>query len=140
VVCCVDLYSFSRNDAVLRCSRVPGGALHSSWVEEIAHIAQTLMSRLSLRLPRVGMGCRLAAFGIADLGSTAAAGERLSVVIIDPDNGKVILSQLPDTPRSPASTIKTVTTFASLDILAHLHLAHTRLDSRTLTAACSTAT
>jgi len=41
----------------------------------------------------------------------------LSVVILDPDSGRVVLSQLPDTPRSPASTIKTVTTFAALDML-----------------------
>jgi D-alanyl-D-alanine carboxypeptidase/D-alanyl-D-alanine-endopeptidase (penicillin-binding protein 4) len=41
----------------------------------------------------------------------------LSFVIVDSDSGRVVTSQNPDTPRSPASTIKTVTTFAALDIL-----------------------
>ena len=50
----------------------------------------------------------------------------LSVVIIDPDNGRVVLSQLPDAPRSPASTIKTVTTFAALDMLGPTFTWHTR--------------
>jgi D-alanyl-D-alanine carboxypeptidase/D-alanyl-D-alanine-endopeptidase (penicillin-binding protein 4) len=41
----------------------------------------------------------------------------VSFVIVDPDSGRVIMSQNPATPRSPASTIKTVTTFAALDML-----------------------
>jgi serine-type D-Ala-D-Ala carboxypeptidase/endopeptidase (penicillin-binding protein 4) len=50
------------------------------------------------------------------------ASERLppaavSFVILDPDSGRLVMSQNPDTPRSPASTIKTVTTFAALDML-----------------------
>jgi serine-type D-Ala-D-Ala carboxypeptidase/endopeptidase (penicillin-binding protein 4) len=49
----------------------------------------------------------------------------LSVVILDPSTGKVILSELPDTPRSPASTIKTVTTFAALDMLGPAFTWHT---------------
>ena len=49
----------------------------------------------------------------------------LSVVILDPTTGKVILSELPDTPRSPASTIKTVTTFAALDMLGPTFTWHT---------------
>jgi D-alanyl-D-alanine carboxypeptidase/D-alanyl-D-alanine-endopeptidase (penicillin-binding protein 4) len=48
----------------------------------------------------------------ADLPASA-----LSVVILDPETGRVLVSVLPDTPRSPASTIKTVTTFAALDML-----------------------
>jgi D-alanyl-D-alanine carboxypeptidase/D-alanyl-D-alanine-endopeptidase (penicillin-binding protein 4) len=50
----------------------------------------------------------------------------LSVVVLDPATGKVILSELPDTPRSPASTIKTVTTFAALDMLGPTFTWHTR--------------
>jgi serine-type D-Ala-D-Ala carboxypeptidase/endopeptidase (penicillin-binding protein 4) len=50
----------------------------------------------------------------------------LSVVILDPATGKVVLSELPDTPRSPASTIKTVTTFAALDMLGPTFTWHTR--------------
>jgi D-alanyl-D-alanine carboxypeptidase/D-alanyl-D-alanine-endopeptidase (penicillin-binding protein 4) len=41
----------------------------------------------------------------------------VSFAIIDADSGRLVLSQNPDTPRSPASTIKVVTTFAALDLL-----------------------
>ena len=41
----------------------------------------------------------------------------VSFAIVDPDSGRVLVSLNGDTPRSPASTIKTVTTFASLDVL-----------------------
>jgi D-alanyl-D-alanine carboxypeptidase/D-alanyl-D-alanine-endopeptidase (penicillin-binding protein 4) len=41
----------------------------------------------------------------------------LSFVILDPETGRVVAAHNPDTPRSPASTIKTVTTFAALDML-----------------------
>ncbi len=41
----------------------------------------------------------------------------VSFVVVDADSGRVIMSQNPATPRSPASTIKTVTTFAALDML-----------------------
>jgi len=50
----------------------------------------------------------------------------VSFVIVDPDSGKSIAGQNIDTPRSPASTIKTVTTFASLDILGPSYVWHTR--------------
>src|SRR5580698_2981452 len=43
--------------------------------------------------------------------------DSLSFVILDPDTGGVVMSHNPDTPRSPASTIKTVTTYAALDML-----------------------
>ncbi len=41
----------------------------------------------------------------------------VSFVVLDAESGRVILSHDPDTPRSPASTIKTLTTFAALDML-----------------------
>jgi serine-type D-Ala-D-Ala carboxypeptidase/endopeptidase (penicillin-binding protein 4) len=41
----------------------------------------------------------------------------VSFVVLDADSGRVIMSQNPTAPRSPASTIKTVTTFAALDLL-----------------------
>jgi D-alanyl-D-alanine carboxypeptidase/D-alanyl-D-alanine-endopeptidase (penicillin-binding protein 4) len=41
----------------------------------------------------------------------------VSFVVVDPDSGRMLLSHNPDTQRSPASTIKTVTTFAALDML-----------------------
>ena len=50
----------------------------------------------------------------------------LSFVIIDMDTGRVVMSHNPDTPRSPASTIKTVTTFAALDMLGPAFVWRTR--------------
>jgi serine-type D-Ala-D-Ala carboxypeptidase/endopeptidase (penicillin-binding protein 4) len=50
----------------------------------------------------------------------------LSFVIIDPDTGRTVLSHNPDTPRSPASTIKTVTTYAALDMLGPAYVWQTR--------------
>jgi D-alanyl-D-alanine carboxypeptidase/D-alanyl-D-alanine-endopeptidase (penicillin-binding protein 4) len=50
----------------------------------------------------------------------------VSFVILDPDSGRPALSQNPDTPRSPASTIKTLTTFAALDSLGPSFAWHTR--------------
>jgi D-alanyl-D-alanine carboxypeptidase/D-alanyl-D-alanine-endopeptidase (penicillin-binding protein 4) len=54
----------------------------------------------------------------------------VSFVIIDPDSGRLVLSQNPDTPRSPASTIKVVTTFAALDLLGPAYTWHTRASTR----------
>jgi serine-type D-Ala-D-Ala carboxypeptidase/endopeptidase (penicillin-binding protein 4) len=54
----------------------------------------------------------------------------LSVVILDPDTGRVLVSELPDTPRAPASTIKTVTTFAALDMLGPTFTWHTHASIR----------
>jgi D-alanyl-D-alanine carboxypeptidase/D-alanyl-D-alanine-endopeptidase (penicillin-binding protein 4) len=61
----------------------------------------------------------------------AIAGQRLpsssvSFVVLDPDTGRVLLSHNPDTPRSPASTLKTVTTYAALEMLGPAFLWHTR--------------
>jgi serine-type D-Ala-D-Ala carboxypeptidase/endopeptidase (penicillin-binding protein 4) len=54
----------------------------------------------------------------------------ISVVIIDPDSGRVLMSHEPDAPRSPASTIKTVTTFAALDMLGPAFTWQTRAWTR----------
>lgn len=54
----------------------------------------------------------------------------VSFVIIDPDSGRPVFSQNPDTPRSPASTIKVVTTFAALDLLGPAYTWHTRASIR----------
>jgi serine-type D-Ala-D-Ala carboxypeptidase/endopeptidase (penicillin-binding protein 4) len=54
----------------------------------------------------------------------------VSFVIIDPDSGRPVLSQNPDIPRSPASTIKVVTTFAALDLLGPAYTWHTRASIR----------
>jgi D-alanyl-D-alanine carboxypeptidase/D-alanyl-D-alanine-endopeptidase (penicillin-binding protein 4) len=50
----------------------------------------------------------------------------VSFVIIDPDSGRLVVSQNADTPRSPASTVKLVTTFAALDLLGPSFTWHTR--------------
>jgi D-alanyl-D-alanine carboxypeptidase/D-alanyl-D-alanine-endopeptidase (penicillin-binding protein 4) len=50
----------------------------------------------------------------------------LSFVIVDAETGRVVMSHNPDTPRSPASTIKTVTTFAALDMLGPAFIWQTR--------------
>jgi serine-type D-Ala-D-Ala carboxypeptidase/endopeptidase (penicillin-binding protein 4) len=54
----------------------------------------------------------------------------VSFVIVDPDTGRVVMSHNPDTPRSPASTIKTVTTFAALDMLGPTYVWQTRASTR----------
>jgi len=60
------------------------------------------------------------------LAAQALPADALSVVILDPDTGRVLVSELPDTPRAPASTIKTVTTFAALDMLGPTFTWHTQ--------------
>jgi serine-type D-Ala-D-Ala carboxypeptidase/endopeptidase (penicillin-binding protein 4) len=50
----------------------------------------------------------------------------LSFVIIEADSGRVVASHNADTPRSPASTIKTLTTFAALDSLGPAYVWQTR--------------
>jgi D-alanyl-D-alanine carboxypeptidase/D-alanyl-D-alanine-endopeptidase (penicillin-binding protein 4) len=54
----------------------------------------------------------------------------VSYVIADPESGRIALAQNPDTPRSPASTVKTVTTFAALDLLGPAYTWHTRASIR----------
>jgi len=54
----------------------------------------------------------------------------VSLAIVDPDSGRLIFSQNPDTPRSPASTIKVITTFAALDLLGPSYTWHTRASIR----------
>jgi D-alanyl-D-alanine carboxypeptidase/D-alanyl-D-alanine-endopeptidase (penicillin-binding protein 4) len=50
----------------------------------------------------------------------------VSFAVVDPESGRLISGQNVDTPRSPASTIKVVTTFASLDLLGPAYVWHTR--------------
>src|SRR5271169_2581032 len=86
----------------------------------------------------------LALFGCASTGAWAAPGSRLpppvsqvmsaqglpqtavSVAVIDVQSGSLLFSQNPETPRSPASTLKVVTTFAALDLLGPSFTWHTR--------------
>lgn len=50
----------------------------------------------------------------------------VSFAIMDPESGHLAQSLNPDTPRSPASTIKVLTTFAALDSLGPSFTWHTR--------------
>jgi D-alanyl-D-alanine carboxypeptidase/D-alanyl-D-alanine-endopeptidase (penicillin-binding protein 4) len=50
----------------------------------------------------------------------------VSFVVLDAESGRMVMSHNPDTPRSPASTIKTVTTFAALDMLGPAFVWQTR--------------
>jgi serine-type D-Ala-D-Ala carboxypeptidase/endopeptidase (penicillin-binding protein 4) len=54
----------------------------------------------------------------------------VSFAVLDPESGHVLLSDNPDAPRSPASTIKVVTTFAALDLLGPSYTWHTRASMR----------
>src|SRR5260370_18319060 len=98
-----------------------------------------VLERAALALILSAPACAWAATGVG-LGVPAAmtqviAAQRLppgavSFVIVDPDSGRLVLSQNPDTPRSPASTIKVVTTFAALDLLGPAYTWHTRASIR----------
>src|SRR5277367_5428466 len=54
----------------------------------------------------------------------------VSIAVLDAQTGRVLFSQNPDTPRSPASTIKVLTTFAALDLLGPSFTWHTRASIR----------
>ena len=54
----------------------------------------------------------------------------VSFAIVDPESGRVAASHNSDTPRSPASTLKTVTTFAALDLLGPAYTWHTHALTR----------
>jgi len=53
-----------------------------------------------------------------------------SFSIIDAESGRPVLGHNPDTPRSPASTVKVVTTFAALDLLGPSFTWRTRASIR----------
>jgi D-alanyl-D-alanine carboxypeptidase/D-alanyl-D-alanine-endopeptidase (penicillin-binding protein 4) len=50
----------------------------------------------------------------------------VSFVVLDAQTGQVVASQNADTPRSPASTLKLITTYAALDMLGPAYTWHTR--------------
>jgi serine-type D-Ala-D-Ala carboxypeptidase/endopeptidase (penicillin-binding protein 4) len=54
----------------------------------------------------------------------------VSFSIIDTESGRIVAADNPDTPRSPASTVKVVTTFASLDLLGPAYTWHTLASTR----------
>jgi D-alanyl-D-alanine carboxypeptidase/D-alanyl-D-alanine-endopeptidase (penicillin-binding protein 4) len=97
------------------------------------YAAAQLMHPILLALHRIALvcGCALLSGAAIAAGSPGAVpagitqlmmtqrlpSSALSFVIVDAETGRVVMSHNPDTPRSPASTIKTLTTFAALDIL-----------------------
>ena len=82
----------------------------------------------------VALGCPADAAGATEVPAPvvqAIAAQHLpmsavSFAIVDPRSGRVLASFNGDTPRSPASTIKVVTTFASLDLLGPAYVWETR--------------
>jgi serine-type D-Ala-D-Ala carboxypeptidase/endopeptidase (penicillin-binding protein 4) len=54
----------------------------------------------------------------------------VSFSIVEADSGRVVAADNADTPRSPASTLKVVTTFAALDLLGPAYTWHTRALTR----------
>jgi D-alanyl-D-alanine carboxypeptidase/D-alanyl-D-alanine-endopeptidase (penicillin-binding protein 4) len=100
--------------------------------------APQLMSRTMFAIYRAALACFFCA--ALSAGAEAAvpavvtqvmAVQRLpasaaSFVILEADSGRVVTVHNADTPRSPASTIKTVTTFAALDMLGPAFLWQTR--------------
>src|SRR5271170_1329765 len=115
--------------------RAPGNALRCRSVEKEMRFKacwSNLLPRAAFALLALAPACVWAAAG-AGLPAAVAevmAAQRLpssavSIVVVDPVSGRVLLSHNPDTPRSPASTIKTVTTFAALDELGPAYMWHT---------------
>jgi serine-type D-Ala-D-Ala carboxypeptidase/endopeptidase (penicillin-binding protein 4) len=96
------------------------------------------------RIALVCLACMLSSGGATAAGSSTAVpagitqligaqrlpGSSVSFVIVDPDTGRIVVSHNPDTPRSPASTVKTVTTFAALDMLGPTFIWQTRASLR----------
>jgi D-alanyl-D-alanine carboxypeptidase/D-alanyl-D-alanine-endopeptidase (penicillin-binding protein 4) len=91
-------------------------------------IALALLACMALSGGSIAAGSGTAVpAGITQLiGAQRLPSSAASFVIIDPDTGGVVMSHNPDTPRSPASTIKTVTTFAALDMLGPAFIWQTR--------------
>jgi D-alanyl-D-alanine carboxypeptidase/D-alanyl-D-alanine-endopeptidase (penicillin-binding protein 4) len=104
--------------------------------------AAQLMNPIILVINRIALACGAAVLSgaaiAAGLSSAVPAAitqlmaaqrlpsSALSFVIVDADTGRVVMSHNPDTPRSPASTMKTVTTFAALDMLGPAFIWQTR--------------
>jgi serine-type D-Ala-D-Ala carboxypeptidase/endopeptidase (penicillin-binding protein 4) len=62
----------------------------------------------------------------AAIASERIAPPAVSFVVLDAESGQIAASLNPGTPRSPASTIKVVTTFAALDSLGPAYTWHTQ--------------
>src|ERR1700759_3074403 len=83
-----------------------------------------------LLAPSLSLAATVSATGARVLEAQRLPTSAESYVILDADTGKLIASQLADTPRSPASTIKTLTTYAPLDMLGPTFVWHTQAFTR----------
>jgi PBP4 family serine-type D-alanyl-D-alanine carboxypeptidase len=97
-----------------------------TWRRIVLSVLATGMC-LTLGLPQ---GARAAEILPAEI-RTAIAGEGLpaaavSFIVIDTATGRTIAATNAEIPRSPASTMKVVTTYAALDTLGPAYLWHTR--------------
>jgi len=95
------------------------------------HIARALAFALALVLALGGSARAFALSGAPAPVARAMAARQLpssahSFAIVDPVSGQVLASMNADTPRSPASTAKLITTFAGLDLLGPAYTWHTR--------------
>jgi D-alanyl-D-alanine carboxypeptidase/D-alanyl-D-alanine-endopeptidase (penicillin-binding protein 4) len=96
------------------------------------------MDRIMLALNRIALVC--ICYAVLPAGALAAVpasvmqvmtaqrlpASALSFAIIDADSGRAVAAHNAEVARSPASTIKTVTTFAALDLLGPAYIWQTR--------------
>lgn len=92
-------------------------------------ITAALSALLALAMPPCAMAQRTPPAPPVVLHEIAA--QRLpqsavSFVVMDPDDSRIVAALNPGIPESPASTIKVLTTFASLDMLSPVYTWHTR--------------
>ena len=90
-----------------------------------------ILAAASVMLVCVGPAAAQSAPGAPQSVVQSIAAQRLpanavSLTVVDPDTGKAVFSMNEGTPRSPASTIKVLTTYASLDILGPAYTWRTR--------------
>src|ERR1039458_6330211 len=91
------------------------------------HIARALAITVALGSPAHAAGLSGAPAPVAQAMAAQHLPIRaLSFAIVDPDSGRILASLNGDTPRNPASTIKLITTFASLDLLGPAYVWQTR--------------
>jgi len=87
--------------------------------------AAALACCLLLGLSRAALGAPPAPVAEA-IAAERIASPAVSFVVLDVESGQIAASFNPNTPRSPASTIKVVTTFAALDSLGPAYTWHTQ--------------
>src|SRR5947208_15091689 len=86
-----------------------------------------LVSHCAAAAPNIAVAAAGAASPVAQaIRAPRLPSAAVSFAIIDPASGRLISGLNVDTPRSPASTLKVVTTFASLDLLGPAYVWHTR--------------